>query len=319
MPNTGKPSQDCHLCRSRRVKVSTVHDESGWQKIVGLTCHQCDLARPSCQRCIKYGVECPGYRDQQDLIFRNANPTTVNKRKKRADQAKLGASPESSDVSVSRSTTPASRQSTPSLLLDDNGYTAVLTPDSMDPTPLNASAVAGEAQLHLPLTQPLTEHWTAHSVPIVLNVYSTLQFLNGMYSSCPPDGPLVWAAHLFARAYVTNLRYPTAIHSESVRESQRELGAYMGKTLSAVSDALQTPDGAFRDDILATVWVLSNYELLVGSIGQMQFPSPWHLHTRGLYSILKTRGIRSLRSEVGRAAFWSSFILVVRLGPSPFI
>lgn len=35
----------------------------------------------------------------------------------------------------------------------------------------------------------------------------------------------------------------------------------MGKTLSAVNAALNDPAGAFRDDVLATVWILANYEV----------------------------------------------------------
>ena len=251
-------------------------------------------------------------------MWRSVNPSTDQKRtikkaKKRAEQTDEAESPGSS--------TSASRRSTPSSFIDfcDNHPDVVtLLPESMELVPSTTSA---SAQQHLPLTKPLNEHWTAHSIPIILNVYSTLDFLSGMYGSCPSDGPLVWAAHLFTRTYVINLRYPTAIHNESVAESHRELGGYMGKTLSAVSAALQTPQGASRDDILATVWILSNYELLVGSIGQTKIPSAWHLHTRGLYSILKTRGIRSLRSEVGRTAFWSALCLVVchRLGSLPQI
>ncbi|KAI0154912.1 hypothetical protein GGR57DRAFT_100009 [Xylariaceae sp. FL1272] len=50
MPNTGQKSPNCHLCRQRRVK--------------------CDLTQPACLRCIKYGVPCPGYRKEGDLVFK---------------------------------------------------------------------------------------------------------------------------------------------------------------------------------------------------------------------------------------------------------
>lgn len=36
----------------------------------------------------------------------------------------------------------------------------------------------------------------------------------------------------------------------------------MGKALRSVHGALQAPDGALRDDVLATVWILANYEVL---------------------------------------------------------
>ena len=109
----------------------------------------------------------------------------------------------------------------------------------------------------------MTEHWTTHSVPILLNIYSTLEFLSNLYSIAPTSGPLIWAAHLFTRTYVSNIRYPTSIYRESERENARELATYLGKTLKAVNVALREPDGALRDDVLATVWILANYEVCV--------------------------------------------------------
>lgn len=273
MPNIGRPSRDCHLCRKRRVK--------------------CDLARPACQRCIKYGAECPGYRDQQELVFRNADPTAVKKRKKRTAQSVGDGSPSSaSDTGFS---TPA---------LSPNGdFMFTSSTDVVLANGVNCNAVA-------PLTRPVFQHWTSHSVPIVLNVYSNFDFIQDIYSSCDVDGPLIWAAHLFSRTYVTNLRYPTAITRDAHAETERELGTYLGKTLNSVNKALNTPDGAFRDDVLATIWLLSNYELLIGSLNRTETLSPWHLHARGLYSILKIRGSAPLYTAKGRMSFWPAYSMV---------
>ncbi|KAM0253058.1 hypothetical protein ACHAQJ_007434 [Trichoderma viride] len=226
MPNTGKPSRDCHLCRRRRVK--------------------CDLARPACQRCIKYGTECPGYRDQQELVFRNADPTAVKKRKKRSLQ-----SPDSSESSsvISETDYP-----TPDPTPNHRDFALTPSTDVVLASGANCNALA-------PLTRPLFPHWTSHSVPIILNVYSNFDFIRDIYRNCRDDGPLIWAAHLFTRTYVTNLRYPTAMYKDAHIETQRELGTYLGKTLSSVSSALSTPEGAHRDDVLATIWLLTNYEV----------------------------------------------------------
>ncbi|KAL6906723.1 hypothetical protein GGI43DRAFT_238457 [Trichoderma evansii] len=274
MPNTGRPSRDCHLCRKRRVK--------------------CDLARPACQRCIKYGAECPGYRDQQELVFRNADPAAVRKRKKRT--------PHSPGVTESSSSASDSGYPTPDL--SSNGdFMFTSSTDVVLANGSNCNAVA-------PLTRPVFQHWTSHSVPILLNVYSSLDFIQDIYSGYHKDGPLVWAAHLFSRTYVTNLRYPTAITRDAHTETQRELGAYLGKTLNSVNAALNTPEGAFRDDVLATIWLLSNYELLIGSLSRTETLSPWHLHARGLYSILKVRGVAPLYTAKGRMAFWPAYSMV---------
>ena len=108
---------------------------------------------------------------------------------------------------------------------------------------------------------PLNQHWTSHSVPMILDLYSSLGFIHEVYHANNRDGPLIWVAHLFTRTYITNLQYPTSASTQSRLDTQRELGTYMGKTLSAVAAAIKTPDGAARDDVLATVWILANYEV----------------------------------------------------------
>ncbi|UKZ73283.1 hypothetical protein TrVFT333_000926 [Trichoderma virens FT-333] len=250
MPNTGRPSRDCHLCRQRRVK--------------------CDLARPACQRCTKYGAQCPGYRDQQELVFRNADPTVVKKRKKRVPLPQSPSSSESSSSSSSSSSSDGGTFSAPNLT-PNGDFVFTSSTDLVLANGVNCNAL-------LPLTRPVFEHWTSHSIPILLDVYSNLDFIKNMYRDYTDDGPL--------------------------------LGGYLGKTLNLVSEALKTPEGAQRDDILATVWILTNYELLVGSLTRTEVLSPWHLHARGLYSILKARGTGPLYTSKGRTAFWPAYSMV---------
>ncbi|KAI6783795.1 uncharacterized protein J7T54_001671 [Emericellopsis cladophorae] len=290
MPNTGKPSRDCHLCRKRRVK--------------------CDLGRPQCQRCIKYGAECPGYRNQQDLLFRDANPANTKKRNKRTQQLLSGQNLTASS-SASGYTSSSSFSSPSTMNLDTGLDPSHMATGSTELVPLaGGDGAFGTFQVQMPMARTINEHWTNHSIPILLNVYSTMGFLSRMLSCYPTEGPLVWAAHLFTRTYVINLRFPTAIHNETLDENRRELGAYMGKTISAVAQALNHPDGVFRDDVLATVWILANYEILIGSLGRDPFQSNWTTHLQGLYTIMKSRGIEHLRSDCSRAAFWTGFNLV---------
>lgn len=117
------------------------------------------------------------------------------------------------------------------------------------------------AEFRTVMPRSLNQHWTQQSVSILLNVYSTIDFVHSTYRRYDRDGPLLWAAHLFSRTYVTNLRQPTALYSESADENKKILGIYMSRTLNAVSHALSSPQGALRDDVLATVWILANYEV----------------------------------------------------------
>ncbi|PHH73046.1 hypothetical protein CDD83_4823 [Cordyceps sp. RAO-2017] len=291
MPNTGRPSRDCHLCRQRRVK--------------------CDLERPGCRRCFKYGVQCPGYRDQQDLVFRNVHPGAAGaggkKRGKKTTTARAAPDDDDAYSSGGGSTTTALPPGASTMTTTTTWRTSLAQRTTTTTTTTMTSPPASVVNVIPPSLQ---EHWTAQSVPILLNVYSSLDFVDQVYRVDPGDGPLTWAAHLFSRTYVTNLRYPTAVHGESARETQQLMGTYLGRTLSSVSAALKTPRGPFRDDVLVTVWILANYELLVGSLGRLEPRSPWHLHTHGLYSILKARGNESLRTVEGRTAFWPCYNMV---------
>lgn len=104
-----------------------------------------------------------------------------------------------------------------------------------------------------------------------------------------------------------NVKNPTHVDNSVYGKTQRELCMYMGKTLRAINRALSTPEGAKRDDILATVWILANYEVLAGTLGRHQPVNTWQLHAKGIYSILKARGSESLYTSVGRTAFWPAF------------
>ncbi|KAF5964990.1 vegetative incompatibility protein het-E-1 [Fusarium bulbicola] len=217
-------------------------------------------------RCIKYGVQCPGYRD--GLLFRSQlNPTNFRKGDKNHGTLEQSTSPSPSSSSLLSC---SSLQATDSV------------PRSMH------------------------QHWTLHSIPIFLNVYSTLPLFYDMYRNIG-DGPLLSATHLFSRAYVTVLRQPTAKYNTSMIENDQELTTQLGKTLTSVRSALAQPGGAYRDDLLATIWILANYEassLLVGSGKRPDQSRTWNLHTQGLYSILKLRGSEWLRMTTSRTVFW---------------
>lgn len=200
---------------------------------------------------------CPGYREQHDLVFRNANPTTLGKKR-----AKRAPAKEDEDGYKSSPADSSTRSNSPASFSSNGG--TLLTFDSQVHLPGERATLTALTTI----SRPLSEHWTTHSVPILLNVYSALDFLHNIYRINSRNGPLLWAAHLFTRTYVTNIRYPVSIYKESEAETKRELGTYLGKTLSAVNAALKEPDGAFRDDVLATVWILANYEVRDKAFGE---------------------------------------------------
>ena len=69
----GPPSKGCQTCREKKVR--------------------CDQRPGGCIRCAKARRECPGYRNQSDLMFRNESTEVVRKAKAKAASKSRSASP----------------------------------------------------------------------------------------------------------------------------------------------------------------------------------------------------------------------------------
>lgn len=68
----GKPSKGCGQCRTRKIR--------------------CDQAQPACSQCVRAKRECPGYRDQLSLMFRDESKSVVRKAKAEAGSSASSAS-----------------------------------------------------------------------------------------------------------------------------------------------------------------------------------------------------------------------------------
>lgn len=55
--------------------------------VLTATLQKCDLTKPGCHRCTKYGVTCPGYREQEGLIFRNKDSGHFSQQRARKSSA----------------------------------------------------------------------------------------------------------------------------------------------------------------------------------------------------------------------------------------
>ncbi|KAF2111274.1 hypothetical protein BDV96DRAFT_582818 [Lophiotrema nucula] len=65
---SGRPSMACEPCRKLRTK--------------------CDFAIPSCTQCVRKGRACTGYRNEQDMLFRNETPLVVRRATRRRTAAR---------------------------------------------------------------------------------------------------------------------------------------------------------------------------------------------------------------------------------------
>ncbi|KAF2260637.1 hypothetical protein CC78DRAFT_536295 [Lojkania enalia] len=75
---SGRPSKGCAPCRAKRTK--------------------CDLVQPFCTQCVRKGKVCFGYRNEQDLLFRNETSLVLRKAKRRNDESGSASSSSTSSA-----------------------------------------------------------------------------------------------------------------------------------------------------------------------------------------------------------------------------
>ncbi|KAF4123292.1 Fungal Zn(2)-Cys(6) binuclear cluster domain [Geosmithia morbida] len=82
----GKTSQGCEQCRTHRIK--------------------CDRKTPDCSQCVRVSKECPGYRDQFAILFRDESSKVMQRAHSQWGVERISSSPSSgkptNDMQASR-------------------------------------------------------------------------------------------------------------------------------------------------------------------------------------------------------------------------
>ncbi len=263
MPNTGKPSRDCHLCRARRVKVSfhrvPLHVPEcaqplgivplGWAHVPTptladadrLASLQCDLTKPGCLRCTNYGAACPGYREEIDLFFHNENATSVVQRKRKKTDKRQATE----NVTKPGTSIPRERRSPPGSTRRDQ-FTAVFAP-------------APAPNFDLQVSRPPR----SHSVSIILDRFASLlqgkksfgflDFLPSLFQESPENSCLGLTTELFVKAHMSQISNSTS--------DEWQIQELYGRTLQSVNSALAHPTESLEDSTMVAVWLLGHYEV----------------------------------------------------------
>ncbi|KAK4944417.1 hypothetical protein LTR10_016091 [Elasticomyces elasticus] len=156
--------------------------------------------------------------------------------------------------------------------------------------------------------RPLAESWETHMMPFCFDNLMQrrspqtqlyfLGFLPDMVVELGRDSSVGLACQAISWAFLTNrTRAPEAVSKRTMT---------YGQALAMTNVALRDPSLQTRDDTLASVYLLSLYELLVGSSTTQHDvgPATWVLHTQGLTSLLRLRGHVRFNSIAGRNLFW---------------
>ncbi|KAI1458523.1 hypothetical protein F4805DRAFT_115543 [Annulohypoxylon moriforme] len=251
----GKPSKGCQMCRTRRIK--------------------CDETKPTCNQCAKSRRQCPGYKDEFDLVFRNETQATERRAwragKKGLAQKTVKSDPDSpsGDIKVS---------------------------------PLFANSIKSQlAQAIIPsLNVPFEHQASCHFVSNFIlvppegegNTRGFMDFIIPLLKS-DPHGHLQHAFSACSIAFLNNRG------GSEARFSERALHEYT-KALNGTNSALRNPETQLADSTLAAVLLLGLFESITAKqIGMLN----WGSHTEGAIQLVKARGKKQLKTKVGLTLF----------------
>ncbi|KAK4099939.1 hypothetical protein N658DRAFT_474304 [Parathielavia hyrcaniae] len=242
----GKPSKGCQMCRTRRIK--------------------CDETKPTCNQCAKARRQCPGYKDEFDLVLRNENLAA----KRRA--LKLTAPRRNSKRAAFSEPSPASTSSSSSL-----SFRLALSP-----TPI-----------HIPAEDLAPCHFVSNFV-LLPRQDGSRGFLDYLIPLMQ-GGDMSHLLHAFnacALASWGNRVGGGGILGKAFAEYSR--------ALKATQAALTDPERARSDGVLAAVLLLGMFENI--SAKQMGTLA-WGSHIEGAIQLVKARGRSQLRTKLGVQLF----------------
>lgn len=227
---------------------------------------QCDETKPTCNQCAKSRRQCPGYKDEFDLVFRNETQAT-ERRARKANQKAL-----------------AHKQGRGANLKDPNNIVATrkVVPDSEILTTLN-----------LPVEQRATCHFVSNYVLIPQDDVTRgyMEFVVPMINAPAPH-----FKYAFDACALASLGNRVGPGNNFEKES---LGLYT-KALSATFAALKDPKHATSDATLGAVLLLGLFENITAKqLGMLA----WGFHIEGAMQLVKARGKQQVRTKVGLAMF----------------
>ncbi|KAK5205677.1 hypothetical protein LTR47_007593 [Exophiala xenobiotica] len=192
-------------------------------------------------RCPKVGTVCPGYREEQDLVFHNQSTASYAKKSRKPKEHRNREAVVNGKYSASSTSTvsPLSDQESRAVYVD------CVRPPSLPPR--------------------IVADWNTYIVPVVLHYlssrtdgprfYGYLDFLPELYRETGDDAGscLILATNAMAKAYVTNLSVSSVNRNGHVQT--------YGRALKATNSALGDPLERVKDSTIIAVWLLGVHEV----------------------------------------------------------
>jgi hypothetical protein len=242
----GKPSGGCHACRARKTK--------------------CDKIPEGCTQCLRAKRKCPGYRSQEDLIFRDESTNVVRKfkAKEARKQAALQISLQESPVAAEEGSLEIVQQQDANL----SSFQLAPTIEDLATGFFISNYVIGNSALG-----------RGHLDPIE-NMSRFGGFDEALLCSMKAVGLAGFAHAAHAPHLLKNAQYQYV------------------RAIQSTNAALRDPVAVKKDSTLLSVMILGIFETITGC--RPQSLKDWAQHINGASAVIKLRGSDQIKSSVGR-------------------
>ncbi|KAH8698527.1 hypothetical protein BGW36DRAFT_460428 [Talaromyces proteolyticus] len=265
----GAVSKGCHRCRQRKIKARSKYTPYFMQYPL-----ECDQRKPGCQRCEKSDIECPGYRDLNQVLFRLENSRII-RRACKTEQPNSGLVPAKTTLS------------------QDNPL-----PNSY----LEEILKWFHSGITYPLLQPVDElganffftKYTYNSPPYDTDYHD---WLMQSYLDEGPSRALRAGIEAVGLAGISN----TSSHAPYITRKSKEK---YGEAMAVVKEALNDPVRAMEDSTLMTVLLLGVFEIInFETWDRFQY---WTAHVNAATALLELRGRQQFAQQRGAQLYIQS-------------
>ncbi|KAH6678342.1 hypothetical protein B0J14DRAFT_559481 [Halenospora varia] len=253
----GKPSKGCSHCRTRRIK--------------------CDQIEPACSQCLRAGKDCPGYRDQLTLLFRDENQTVVHKAlnpKPRTSKKKATKSGKKSE-DVSRSPR-SGRSSTP----NEREQIFTIVSQRLPPSPPPSTGIEDDG------------------INFFLTHYACAVSRDPKTGRIDPSSTPLWKQIISGNTFCTALSSVGYAGLYNVTKAQDHMIIARDKyaiALRKVKLALESTHKTNLDGLFKVVMMLAAFEVVSGNSSEV---GGWGVHLEGAAALLKMISARKQSTEI---------------------
>jgi hypothetical protein len=230
---------------------------------------QCDETKPTCNQCAKSRRECPGYKDEFDLVFRNETQATERRARK------------------------ANKKAISLKMVQDSGQGQLINKPTTPPKASNVSPVDTFPQV--PIIDQASCHFISNFV-LVPRQGSTRGFMEYLVPMLRTESHPQHFRLAFDACALASLGNRVGA---GVNIRNMALARYT-KALASTYQALRDPEISRQDSTLASILLLGMFEnISAKQLGMLA----WGSHIEGAIQLVKARGKKQLQSPNGLSLF----------------